>query len=186
MTVNKCSKTIGIIGKIKHLLSKESFTTIYNSLIYPYLTYCNIVWGNAYKTSLHPLLILQKKILRIATSSSLYTHSTPLFEKLGILNIYDINRFQLAFFTAQYINHNLPVTFDGFLNFRSQIHNYQTRQCGNLHIPLLRTSLAQMSVKFKCVTVWNDLPPSLKNFTSSFLTFKYDLKTHLLKNPTPL
>ena len=75
----------------------------------------------------------------------------------AILNIYDINRFRLTFFTAQYINHNLPVTFDGFLNFRSQIYNDQTRQCGNLHIPLLRTSLAQMSVKFKCVTVSSPL-----------------------------
>ena len=186
MLLNKISKTIGIIGKIRHLLSQRTFITIYNSLIYPYLMYCNIVWGNAYKTSLHPLLILQKKFLRIATCSSFYTHSSPLFEKLRILNIYDVNRFQLALFTAQHINHTLPDTFDSFLNFRSQFHNYQTRQSTNLHIPLFRTSLAQMSVKYMCVKIWNDLPPSLKNITSSLLTFKRNLKIHLLIHPSPL
>ena len=41
----KISKTIGIIYKLKELVSQKILISLYYSLAYPYLLYANVVWG---------------------------------------------------------------------------------------------------------------------------------------------
>src|SRR6218665_2294556 len=43
ISVNKIAKNIGIIRKISHFLTTKILTSLYCSVIYPYLTYGNIV-----------------------------------------------------------------------------------------------------------------------------------------------
>ena len=55
---NKISKTIAILRYLKYTFPKHILRTLYLSLVYPYLSYCNIVWGGADKTNIEPLIIL--------------------------------------------------------------------------------------------------------------------------------
>ena len=55
------SRNIGIINHSKYFLSNKHRYLLYNSLILPYLTYCSLLWGNAQKTLLDKLIVLQKK-----------------------------------------------------------------------------------------------------------------------------
>ena len=57
----KVSRGIGMIVKAKHCLNRDALLTLYNSFIYPYITYCNQVWGCTYNSTLKRLFILQKK-----------------------------------------------------------------------------------------------------------------------------
>ena len=41
----KISKGVGILSKLKHMLPMSILKLIYNSIISPYISYCNIVWG---------------------------------------------------------------------------------------------------------------------------------------------
>ena len=59
----KIAKGIGIITKARRLLDKESLITLYYSFIYPYLCYCNHVWGNTFMLYLDKLYKMQKKLL---------------------------------------------------------------------------------------------------------------------------
>ena len=43
--INKASKNIGIISKIRHLLPENLTRTLYLTLVDPYISYCNIVWS---------------------------------------------------------------------------------------------------------------------------------------------
>ena len=61
----KISRSIGMIIKAKHNLNKDALMTLYNSFIYPYLSYCNQVWGCTYSRTLKKLFTLQKLSLRI-------------------------------------------------------------------------------------------------------------------------
>ena len=56
---NKCSKTTGVLNKLKHVLPLDIKTLIYNSLLLSHINYCFTVWG--YKGC---------RILRIKKSSS--------------------------------------------------------------------------------------------------------------------
>ena len=60
LTANKLSKSIGIIHKSRSFLSTHSLRTLYNSLILPYLNYCNLAWAGTYKSSLQRIVTLQK------------------------------------------------------------------------------------------------------------------------------
>ena len=58
---SKLSKNIGILTKLKFTLPRNTLLMLYNSLILPYLTYCNTVWANCSATRLNSVLVLQKR-----------------------------------------------------------------------------------------------------------------------------
>ena len=62
----KISKSIGILYSLRQYLSKPALISMYYSLIYPYLIYCNLAWGNTYQSHLNPLYVLQKKMLFVS------------------------------------------------------------------------------------------------------------------------
>ena len=57
----KISRGIGILSKLRHFVTNDILTQLYYSLVYPFLTYGIIVWGNTYTTTLKPIVILQKR-----------------------------------------------------------------------------------------------------------------------------
>ena len=59
----KISKTVGLIAKLRHSVPRPILLSIYNSLIHPYLTYGLATWGQACKTYLNKILILQKRAM---------------------------------------------------------------------------------------------------------------------------
>ena len=124
---NKISKSIGIIRKSSFYLLKSSLCTLYFSLIYPYLQYCNIVWASTYESNLKRLIVLQKRAVRIISKSEVSAHTSPLFKNLQLLKFIDINKLQIGQFMFKYKNDLLPKSFKGIFSMNSEIHNYNTR-----------------------------------------------------------
>lgn len=69
---------------------------LYYTLIYPYLSYCHLIWGKA--VHLDKLVKLQKKAIRIITRSPFNCHTAPLFRDLNILPLDEFYRYQCALF----------------------------------------------------------------------------------------
>lgn len=67
----KMSKSIAILYKVKDLLNQKSLYTLYCSVVVPYITYCVEVWGNTYKTNTNPIVMLQKRAIRIVKKNYL-------------------------------------------------------------------------------------------------------------------
>ena len=61
----KVAKGIGIISKVRKYVNKSTLLELYYSFIYPYLTYCNHVWGLSCKSYMDALVKLQKRAIRI-------------------------------------------------------------------------------------------------------------------------
>jgi len=59
---SKMSKSIGIISRTKHILPKYVLHTLYYTMIFPYLHYCNIVWASTYPSRLENITVLQKEL----------------------------------------------------------------------------------------------------------------------------
>ena len=147
----KTNKSIGI-RKVGHLVTINCLLTLYYSLIYPYLSYCNIVWESTYSTTLHKIWVLQKRYVRIATRSDLYTSSAPLFQKLQIHTIYDINIFQIGVFIYKIYSSegNIPeLKFKNYFTVNlDDVHPYSTHQSSVLHPPQFLTCSGQLSSIF--------------------------------------
>ena len=68
----KISKSVGLLYKAKYYLPSKSLLTLYYALIYPYLTYCNLIWASTYVTNVQRNYLLQKRAVR-AISKADYT-----------------------------------------------------------------------------------------------------------------
>ena len=77
----KVKRSIGILSKIRYHVNLDVLTNLYYALIYPFLIYGIVIWGNAYPTNIQPLFILQKRSIRIITFSKFDDHSSPLFKQ---------------------------------------------------------------------------------------------------------
>ena len=76
---SKLARTVGIMGRVKHMLNERALLLLYCSLVLPYLMYCVEVWGNTYKSTLQKICTLQKKAIRIVHKVSYNDHTNQLF-----------------------------------------------------------------------------------------------------------
>ena len=91
---SQISKSIGISFRSSFFLSKSSLCMLYNSMILPYLNYCNPVWGSNYKTNLQRIVILQKRVIR-KSKSNYDAHTDPIFNNLDLLKFHGIHLVEL-------------------------------------------------------------------------------------------
>ena len=76
----KISRAIGVLSRLRHILPLNVLIKLYNTLILPYISYCTIVWGNCSNSLINKVFILQKRAIRVITSSPSRTSSKPLFK----------------------------------------------------------------------------------------------------------
>ena len=60
-------------------------SVLYYALIYPYLTFCNLIWASTYVTNLQRIYLRQKRTLRAIFKVDYKASSKPLFANLKIL-----------------------------------------------------------------------------------------------------
>ena len=60
---SKTSKICGLLFRLRQSFPLDVLRNLYQTLIYPYLNYCILAWGCASKTTLMPIMLLQKKLL---------------------------------------------------------------------------------------------------------------------------
>src|SRR6218665_1991046 len=127
VVVQKISKVIGILYKVKNVLDNHKLKLLYRTLLEPY-TYCCSVWSSPYKNcNLDRILKLQKVAVRIISHSPYLAHSDPLFNSLNILKVYDLTHLAVLTFMYRAINNLLPKKFSNFLKTVNQVHLYNTR-----------------------------------------------------------
>ncbi|KAJ8027459.1 hypothetical protein HOLleu_32608 [Holothuria leucospilota] len=175
MSGNKVSKGVGILTRLRHLLPKHVLLTLYNTLILPYLSYCNVVWGSTFPTRIQPLFVLQKRCMRLITNKHRLYHSNPLFVKLRTLSIYNLNRYYTNIFMYNWLHDNCPLIFKDYFHFRADYHSHDTRYSRDLSTPLCRLHSSHCNVRYLGVKLWNSLPEDVKD-SRSIYTFKRKLK----------
>ena len=177
---SKISRTLGVINSLKLILPRKTLLVICNSLILPRSNYCILIWGHQNKR----LYKLQKKAVRIATNSPLYSHSDVLFKNLGILKITDIVRLTQFKFYYKYKSNLLPKYFSYFQLTTAQ-HTYLTRgRYHKLQIPLVRHEYSRNILRYQQPAVINTTSPLIldKIFTHSQRGFTLYIKKMCIKD----
>lgn len=174
----KISKSVGIIRKSSFYLLKSSLLTLYYSMVYPYLQYCNIVWAATYSSNLSRLVILQKRVVRILNNSRFDAHTNPIFNTLQLLKFNDICKLQTGQFMFSCKNNLLPNYLQNLFILNSQVHNYNTRRANAFHTASARTKLRQFSVIFRGPIFYNSLNNDI-TISASLSYFSKKLKKYL-------
>ena len=83
LLANRLAKCAGVLNKLKRVLPIHILRTLYFSMVQSRMMYCILTWGFDY----YRIEKLQKRFLRIISSSKYNAHSEPLFKVLDILKI---------------------------------------------------------------------------------------------------
>ena len=158
---------------------------LYYNLIYPYLTYANISWGNTYKTRLTKVITKQNKAVRSIFYANSRESTEPLYILLQILKFIDILKLKVASLTYKIINKSSDISkpFQNYFTLASSTHQYSTRFASKQNItrPKVRTNYGVHTFKFISSQIWENIPDNIKNL-KSFSSFKYFYKEFLIKN----
>ena len=79
LLLQKISKNVGLLAKLRHSVPRPMLLNIFKSLIHSYLTYGLAAWCQACKTYLNKILILQKRDLRLLYFTDWHVHPNPIF-----------------------------------------------------------------------------------------------------------
>ena len=138
----KASHATGTIYRVRQHLPYHTLKSLYNTLVLPHLSYCNIIWASNYQSRLTSLNTTQKWAIRTITNSPRGTHTSPLFYLLHTLKITDINQLQTALFMFDFKHNNLPPNFKDYfttsfdlLGIASQIApSFQCLRCSSTNL----------------------------------------------------
>ena len=164
----KISKTVGLFYRVFPSIPVSVRVNLYYALFYPYLFFSNLIWGGTYKTNLQPIVLLQKKVIRLICGQSYRAHTNNLFFGQKILKFHDIHQLILCLYF-----------FKNSERFSSHTHGYSTRNRDQVVSAFERINLTQRSVNYAAPKAWNSLPSSLRNI-QSYSKFKYELKLYLV------
>ena len=157
----------------------KTMKTIYYALGYSYLRYCNIVWGNASKSTLKPLVVQQNRILRIMTFAPFgRIDIDDLYFKLQLLGLDKIHFLEKAKFMYKYYDDKLPIIFDNYFQNQAVItHSYNLRN-RNPPRPIL-SAYAEKMMKNNGPDIWNTIPSEIQN-CKNLKSFSDKLKKQIL------
>ena len=117
----------GYFIKLNTICTQNLFFTLYYALIYPYLTYCNLIWASTYVTNLQRIYLLQRRAVRAISKADYKASSKPRFANLKILDVFSIYSLQVSSFMYLYHHDALAITFTQIFQTGNQIHQYSTR-----------------------------------------------------------
>ena len=168
----KIAKSVGILYALKPFLPISALISVYYSLIYPYLNYCILLWGGTCQTHLRPLILLQKRCVRLITKSSYLAHTDPIFRKYNLLKVMDLYKYRLGIYAY---SNQVTLSLNHCRN-----HNYETR-CRTQLLPVFqRLNESQKSLKFAVPREWNSIPDYIKR-SNTLNQFKKTYKKYLIE-----
>ena len=173
---SKLNSGIYVLNKVKNILSISLLTTIYYSMIHPYISYGILLWGSAYMKHIKGMEILQKRAIRHIYQVNSRTSTLPLFLAREILKVQDIFKLQLTIFMYKYYNLQLPEQLLNIFTRNTDVHTHNTRHNRGPHTISRRSNVMSRSFLCKGPDLWNNLPANLKEATS-INAFKRQSKT---------
>ena len=174
---NKISSTVGVLNKLKYILSTSILKLIYSSLILSRIHYCNIVWGYSPKR----ITILQKKAVRAICRTKYNAHTGPLFKKLNLLTVSDIHICKKLCFFFKFENNALPLYFYENIfvsNVLNRTRNNDLSQ--NLNV---KKEVFKLTIRFSLPELLKEIPTIIKSkvYTHSYDGFKNYIKKYFIK-----
>uniref|UniRef100_A0A669CTI2 Reverse transcriptase domain-containing protein n=1 Tax=Oreochromis niloticus TaxID=8128 RepID=A0A669CTI2_ORENI len=160
----KMVKNIYILGNVRDILDYKAMRILYFSLIFPYLSYCAEVWGNTYATYIHPLYLLQKKVVRMVHNVKYREHTNNLFIKSKLLKFEDLVKLQTLLFMCKAKNNTLPLKLQSLFVLCSG--SGDSRRKFDFKHKFARTTQRQMCPTVKGIRIWNCLEDNLKSCTN--------------------
>ena len=130
------------------------------------LTVLHFIMGKLSCHKLRKLQLLQKKAIRIITSSHYIAHTEPLFSMTKLLKLDDLYKYQLGIFMHKVTHCQLPQNMSSMFLRTDSIHSHQLRNHNAYYIQQIRTNTRKSTINFSGPKFWNTIPTNLRQLAS--------------------
>ena len=158
--IKKLNRANGMLAKARHYVPELELKNIYHAIFSSHILYGSQIWTPKLVSVTEKISRLQKASMRIMTFSEFRAHSEPLFKKLEILKFQDSIVVNNCKFVYDFLNNNLPGSFNNIFIRTDELHDHTTRQAttGKLYIPSYKTTnFGLKSIYKRCINSWNQL-----------------------------
>ena len=132
--------------------------------ISPYISYGLIAWGQASKTHLEKILILQKRAVRLINFLPFRTHAIPYFSQSNILPITTLYFKLSSILMLDITTNSAPQNICNLFTSTQDIHQYNTRSASSGDYCINHSMLNHHKNSFSIVgeKIWNSIPESYR------------------------
>ena len=170
----KIAPYVGIFKRLKYFVNINTLKLLY-SYIDCHLTYLLPVWGSAPDTYIHVLKVLQNKCLKIILQKPFLTPSASLYSS-KILSLSHKITYEFILFIYKISNGLLKC--NTVLTTHLSSSNIHTRNSNNLRPLNFKGALAQKSIFYQGLNLYNNIPQQLKSL-SQVAKFKNEVKLYV-------
>ena len=175
----KISRGIGILRKLKPLVSQIILKQLYYAFVHSHFSYAITSYQSAYQNQTQKLINLINKAIKLVFNLDTLV-PTILKEKL-------IMNFEMAAEYFSCINMYRILKTDSHLFFKNKIASFQTEhqhitRASSLEIidlPFLRLSKCQRSFLYRGLKFWNKIPLDIRNIPNNPLLLKKSIKNYI-------
>lgn len=164
----KLGSSLYAIGRMKNCLPKHSIIGIYYSLVYSFLNFNVLLWGNSVESN--RVFIIQKRIIRLIFDLNPRDSCRLFFRNYGILTLPCIFIFRCLIYVKE--NEHRLVKLSSF-------HDYSTRNKNIFCFPHHVTSKYESSPTYQAISLFNHLPDCIKML--NIVKFKRNVKSILIR-----
>jgi hypothetical protein len=180
---NKLSRALFFLRRSKNILPDKALITLYYSLFHCHLSYCPNILGTSSNSNISKVTQLQKKAIRIITSSPNRAHTPPLFQSLNILPFPELLKLHRSLFMHS-IEYNYCL--DSFVNIwpKNAVRalSQQLRNNNDFIIPTVHREIFRRFPLYSFPHTWNSLGPVKLQHNRT--TFRISLTEELLSSLT--
>jgi len=169
--MSKLNTAYFVIRTIQAIMSPETLRIVCFAYIHSIMSYGIILGG--IQTYSDKIFKIQKRVIRIITSSRMRDSYMELFKKLELLTLYSQYIFSVSIFVVK--NKHLFHT-------NNQTHSIHTRFKTNLHPPTANLTKFQKGVYYSAINIFNNFPHNIKDLANELVPFRNALKRFLLIN----
>ena len=170
--VNKIRKTIYKFYQLREFLSVKLLNMTYSALVESILSYGLVVWGGMMSSTLNPLNIVQKYIIKIIMGKNRRYSTEMLFVESGLLTVRQLFVRSVLKFMHKYNRYKKLI-----------VHGFSTRSVRNesLSIPQPIYAARQRHISYLGPQLYNIVPLQLRNVVSIH-TFSYRVTKWVVSN----
>ncbi len=174
-----CYYQLRCLKRIRCFLDHNACTAAVQALIVSRLDYCNSLLAGLPECHLRKLQLVQNSAARLLTRTSRRAHITPILRELHWLPVRQRITHKVMCLTYKAIHEDTAPVY-----LRDMLQERQTRSLRSsaaalqLVVPRTRRAYGDRSFMAYAPTMWNRLPPAVRN-SPSMVSFKKSLKTFL-------
>ena len=157
----KIASRLGMLRRARQVLPRSACTTLYNAMILPLFDFCAEVWDSCGIGNKNYLDKLNRR------AASIIEHRSVEASELRTVLVWPSLQARRNYLKCLMVFKSLHTLAPSYLltEFRHacEIHQYNTRHCDLLRLPVAKTTKCQGSFRYNGTSTFNSLPASVRS-----------------------